>query len=131
MFACMSDYAIKNLMDVEPSNGGPGEQIDVRFTRRHLDSRELGVSWFRYGAGFRTIGHKHEVQEEAYVVVAGSGRIKLEDEVLELKRWDVVRVAPHVARGFEGGPDGMEVIAIGGRRPEEGDGARVEGFWDD
>ncbi len=131
MFACMSNYAIKNLMDVEPSNGGPGEQIDVRFTRRHLDSRELGVSWFRYGPGFRTIGHKHEVQEEAYVVVAGSGRIKLEDEVLELRQWDVVRVAPHVARGFEGGPEGMEVIAIGGRRPAEGDGARVEHFWDD
>src|SRR5262249_35081660 len=96
--ACMSDYAIKNLMDVEPSNGGPGEQIDVRFTRRHLDSRELGVSYFRYGPGFRTIGHKHEVQEEAYVVVGGSGRIKLEDELLELRRWDVVRVAPHVTR---------------------------------
>jgi quercetin dioxygenase-like cupin family protein len=131
MFACMSDYAIKNLMDVEPSNGGPGEEIDVRFTRRHLDSRELGVSWFRYGPGFRTIGHRHEVQEEAYVVVGGSGRIKLGDELLELRRWDVVRVAPQMARGFEGGPDGMEVIAIGGSRPAEGDGARVEDFWDD
>jgi quercetin dioxygenase-like cupin family protein len=131
MFACMSDYAIKNLMDVEPSNGGPGEEIDVRFTRRHLDSEQLGVSWFRYGPGFRTIGHRHEVQEEAYVVVAGSGRIKLGDEVLELRRWDVVRVAPQTARGFEGGPEGMEVIAIGGTRPEEGDGARVEDFWDD
>lgn len=131
MFACMSDYAIKNLMDVEPSNGGPGEQIDVRFTRRHLDSEQLGVSWFRYGPGFRTIGHHHEVQEEAYVVVVGSGRIKLGDEVIELRRWDVVRVAPRTARGFEGGPDGMEVIAIGGSRPAEGDGARVEDFWDD
>jgi quercetin dioxygenase-like cupin family protein len=131
MFACMSNYAIKNLMDVEPSNGGPGEEIDVRFTRRHLDSEQLGVSWFRYGPGFRTSGHKHEVQEEAYVVVAGSGRIKLEDEVLELKRWDVVRVAPHVARGFEGGPEGLELIAIGGTKPEGGDGKLVEDFWGD
>jgi quercetin dioxygenase-like cupin family protein len=129
--AGMSNYAFKNLMDVEPSNGGPGEEIDVRFTRKHLDSRELGVSYFRYGPGFRTIGHRHEVQEEAYVVVGGSGRIKLGDELLELKQWDVVRVAPHVARGFEGGPDGLELIAIGGSRPEGGDGARVEDFWDD
>jgi quercetin dioxygenase-like cupin family protein len=127
----MSDYAIKNLMDVEPSNGGPGEEIDVRFTRRHLDSEQLGVSWFRYGPGFRTIGHRHEVQEEAYVVVGGSGRIKLGDELLELRRWDVVRVAPQTARGFEGGPDGMEVIAIGGSRPADGDGSRIEDFWDD
>jgi len=131
MFACMSDYAIKNLMDVEPSNGGPGEEIDVRLARRHLDSRQLGVSWFRYAPGFRTIGHRHEVQEEAYVVVAGSGRVKLGDELVELRRWDVVRVAPQVARGFEGGPEGMEVIAIGGSRPPEGDGARVDAFWDD
>jgi quercetin dioxygenase-like cupin family protein len=131
MFACMSNYAIKNLMDVEPSNGGPGEEIDVRFTRRHLDSAQLGVSWFRYGPGFRTIGHRHEVQEEAYVVVGGSGRIKLGDELIELRRWDVVRVAPQTARGFEGGPEGMEVIAIGGSKPEGGDGSRVEDFWDD
>ncbi|HEV7774565.1 MAG TPA: hypothetical protein VGO48_14885 [Conexibacter sp.] len=127
----MSNYAIKNLMDVEPSNGGPGEEIDVRFTRRHLDSEQLGVSWFRYGPGFRTIGHRHEVQEEAYVVVGGSGRIKLGDEVMELRRWDVVRVAPQTARGFEGGPEGMEVIAIGGSKPEGGDGRKVEDFWDD
>jgi quercetin dioxygenase-like cupin family protein len=127
----MSDYAIKNLMDVEPSNGGPGEEIDVRFTRRHLDSEQLGVSYFRYAAGFRTLGHRHEVQEEAYVVVGGSGRIKLGDELIELRRWDVVRVAPQTARGFEGGPEGMEVIAIGGSKPEGGDGRKVEGFWDD
>jgi quercetin dioxygenase-like cupin family protein len=127
----MSDYAIKNLMDVEPSNGGPGEQIDVRFTRRHLDSAELGVSYFRYGPGFRTIGHRHEVQEEAYVVVGGSGRIKLGDELKELRRWDVVRVAPQTARGFEGGPEGLELIAIGGSKPEGGDGVRVDDFWDD
>jgi mannose-6-phosphate isomerase-like protein (cupin superfamily) len=127
----MSNYAIKNLMDVEPSNGGPGEQIDVRFTRKHLDSRQLGVSYFRYGPGFRTIGHRHEVQEEAYVVIGGGGRMKLDDEIVELRRWDVVRVAPEVGRAFQGGPEGLELIAIGGSRPEGGDGARVEDFWTD
>jgi len=127
----MTNYAIKNLMDVEPSNGGPGEEIDVRFARKHLDSQQLGVSWFRYGPGFRTIGHRHEVQEEAYVVVGGSGRMKLDDEIVELRRWDVVRVAPEVGRGFEGGPEGLELIAIGGTKPEGGDGVRVEDFWTD
>ena len=125
----MSNYAIKNLMDVEPSNGGPGEQIDVRFTRKYLGSQQLGVSWFRYGPGFRTIGHRHEVQEEAYVVIGGGGRMKLDDEIIELRRWDVVRVAPEVGRAFEGGPEGLELIAIGGSKPEGGDGVRVEDFW--
>jgi uncharacterized cupin superfamily protein len=128
----MSNYAIKNLMDVEPSNGGPGEDFEVRLGRKHLDSTELGVSYFRFGPGRRSaIGHKHEVQEEAYVVVGGGGRVKLDDEILELKRWDLVRVAPHVARAFEGGPDGLELVAIGGRRPEGGDGVKVEDFWTD
>ena len=58
------------------------------------------------------------VQEEVYVVVAGSGRAKLEDEIIELGVWDVLRVAPQVIRSFEAGPDGMEMICVGGQRPE-------------
>jgi mannose-6-phosphate isomerase-like protein (cupin superfamily) len=128
----MSNYTIKNLMDVEPSNGGPGEDLEVRLARRHLDSAQLGVSYFRYGPGKRTpIGHRHEVQEEAYVVISGSGRVKLDDEFVELRRWDVVRVAPEVGRAFEGGPDGLELVIVGGPRPESGDGAKVDGFWEE
>jgi mannose-6-phosphate isomerase-like protein (cupin superfamily) len=128
----MTNYAIKNLMDVEPSNGGPDEDFEARFGRKHLDSDQLGVSYFRYGPGRRsTMGHRHEVQEEAYVVVGGSGRVKLDDEVLELKQWDVVRVAPAVVRAFEGGAEGLQLVAIGGTKPEGGDGVRVEDFWTD
>lgn len=76
-----------------------------------------------------TGGHHHKEQEEAYVVISGSGRIKLDDEVVELKQFDVVRVAPHVVRGFEAGPKGLEVIAVGGRKPEGGDGVRDPGRW--
>jgi mannose-6-phosphate isomerase-like protein (cupin superfamily) len=124
----MSAYSHKNLMDVEPSVAT--DEMEARFGRKHLDSRELGVSYFRYGPGFRAqTGHRHREQEEAYVVVGGSGRIKLDDEILELARWDVVRVAPEVARAFEGGPDGLEIIAIGGAKPEGGDGVRLHDFW--
>jgi len=71
-----------------------------RFGRKHLDSRDLGVSLWRYAPGFTAdSGHRHREQEEAYVVVAGSGRILVDDEVLELSQWDVVRVAPEVVRG--------------------------------
>jgi len=65
------------------------------------------------------------------VVVEGSGRLRLGDEIVELRQWDVVRVAPDVIRGFEGGPDGMALIAVGNDRPEGGDGVMVEDFWAD
>ena len=121
-----SDYAIKNFDEIEIS-GTDG--IDGRFTRRFLDSIELGVSRWRYEPGARTPGHRHEVQEEVYTVIKGSGRVKLDDEIIEVKQWDVIRVAPKVARGFEAGPNGLEIIAAGGSKPEGGDGELVEGHW--
>ena len=127
----MPGFKIKNLKEIEPEGGAP-EEIEARFARRHLDSEELGVSYFRYGPGFRSpLGHRHRVQEEAYVVVGGSGRVRLDDEIFDLRRWDVVRVSPEVTRGFEGGPDGLELIAIGGRKPEGGDGVAVRDWWTD
>ncbi len=71
------------------------------------------------------------MQEEAYVVVGGSGRVKLDDEVVELRRWDVVRVAAATVRGFDAGPDGLELIAIGGTKPEGGDGVIARDRWPD
>ena len=80
------------------------------------------MSRFTYEPGARMPwGHRHRVQEEVYVVVAGSGRAKLDDDVLELSAWDVLRVAPAVIRSFEAGADGLDVICIGGRKPAGGD----------
>jgi mannose-6-phosphate isomerase-like protein (cupin superfamily) len=126
----MSDYTHVNLREVEDSAGDRSPDLEARFGRKHLDSQHLGVSFFRYAPGFRSpIGHSHREQEEAYVVVSGSGLIKLDDEIVELRQWDVVRVAPAVVRGFEGGPKGLELIAIGADRPEGGDGVRVDEWW--
>jgi mannose-6-phosphate isomerase-like protein (cupin superfamily) len=128
----MPDYTIKNLMEVEDSAADRGPDLEARFARKHLESEHLGVSYFRYGPGFKApYGHRHKEQEEAYVVAAGSGRIRLDDDIVELRRWDVVRVAPGVVRAFEGGPDGLELIAIGADRPEGGDGEMVKDFWTD
>jgi mannose-6-phosphate isomerase-like protein (cupin superfamily) len=126
-------FTIKNLKDVDSSAPeGLADQMEARFGRKHLDSEHLGVSYFRYGPNFRSpVGHRHREQEEAYVVVGGSGRARLDDEVVDIKRWDVVRVAPGVVRGFEGGPDGLELIAIGSDRPEGGDGEMVRDWWQD
>jgi mannose-6-phosphate isomerase-like protein (cupin superfamily) len=126
----MSDFAIKNLKEIDDAAADRGPNVEARFARKHLDSEHLGVSYFRYGPGYRSpAGHRHREQEEAYVVVSGSGRVKLGDEVVEVRQWDVVRVAPHVVRTFEGGPDGIELLAIGSDRPEGGDGEMVEGHW--
>lgn len=95
-----------------------------------LGSPELGVSRFTYEPGARMpFGHRHRVQEEAYVVVAGWGRAKLDDEIVDLAPWDVLRVAPEVTRSFEAGPEGLDLICIGGRKPAKSDGEPVEDFW--
>ncbi|MDQ6815855.1 MAG: hypothetical protein M3018_00400 [Actinomycetota bacterium] len=129
----MSGYTIKNLKDIENAAAERGiDGLESRFGRKHMDSEHLGVTYFRYSPAFKTpVGHKHREQEEAYVVVRGSGRVKLDDELVELRQWDVVRVAPQVTRGFEAGPDGLEMIAIGADRPEGGDGEMVQDFWKD
>jgi quercetin dioxygenase-like cupin family protein len=124
----MSAYATKNLMEIDDLFEGP--EMEVRFSRKYLDSEHLGISLFKYAPGFTAVdGHHHKVQEEAYVVIAGSGRIRLDDEVVELRQWDVVRVSPEVVRGFEAGPEGLEIVAVGADKPEGGDGVRDPGRW--
>jgi quercetin dioxygenase-like cupin family protein len=126
----MPDYAIVNLLEVEDSVGGRLEGLEGRFGRKHLGSRDLGVSHWRYAPNLRNPGaHSHREQEEAYIVVGGSGRVRLDDEIREIGQWDVIRVAPEVIRGFEAGPDGLELIAVGGPKPEGGDGVRSDAPW--
>ena len=128
----MSSYTLVNLRDIEDVVGDRAPGVEGRFGRKHLDSTELGVSYFRYGPNVRSpFGHSHREQEEAYIVVEGSGRAKLDDEVMELSKWDVLRVAPEVVRAFEGGLEGLALIAIGGTRPEDGDGVMVPDWWTD
>ena len=128
----MSDYTHKNLQEVENVGADRAPGFEARFARKHIDSEHLGVSLFRYPAGFRTpFGHRHREQEEAYIVVEGSGRMRLGDEVIDLAQWDVVRVSPDVVRAMESGPEGMAIIAIGNDRPEGGDGELVNDFWTD
>lgn len=126
----MSRFAKINLLEVDDSVGGRVEGVEGRFGRKHLDSRDLGVSLFRYAPNLRSpMAHSHREQEEAYVVVAGSGQILLDDEIEEIGIWDVIRVAPEVVRAFQAGPDGLALIAVGGPKPEEGDGVPVPATW--
>jgi mannose-6-phosphate isomerase-like protein (cupin superfamily) len=128
----MPNFTLVNLRDVEDVAGERAPGIEGRFARKHMDSTELGVSYFRYSPNLRSpMAHSHREQEEAYVVVEGSGRVKLDDEIVELSKWDILRVAPEVVRAFEAGPEGLALIAIGGTRPGDGDGVPIMGWWTD
>ena len=128
----MAGFTIKNLKEIEDSAGERVPGIEGRFARKHLDSTHLGISYFRYAPGVRSpMAHSHREQEEAYVVLNGSGRIRLDDEVHELRQWDVVRVSPQTVRAIEAGDDGLEYLAIGSDRPEGGDGIHDPKAWID
>jgi quercetin dioxygenase-like cupin family protein len=127
----LSDYAIVNLLEIEDSVGGRVPGLEGRFSRKLLGSTDLGVSHWQYAPDTRNQGHSHGEQEEAYLVVTGSGRVRLDDEVREIRQWDVIRVAPPVVRAFEAGSDGLELIAVGGPKPEGGDALLSDSPWPD
>ena len=102
------------LRDTSPDDA----PMDWRMARGALRSPDLGVSRFTYQPGARMpFGHRHGEQEEVYLVAAGSGRGKLDDEIIELDMWDALRVPPSVVRAFEAGRDGLTLICIAGDRP--------------
>ena len=128
----MDKYTRVNLLKLEDSMAGRAEGIEGRFGRGPMGAQDVGVSHWRYAPGFRsTMGHRHREQEEAYLVISGSGEMMLDGDVIELGQWDLVRVAPTTVRAFAAGPDGMEVIAVGGPKPEGGDGEPGEVAWPD
>jgi mannose-6-phosphate isomerase-like protein (cupin superfamily) len=128
----MSGYSHKNFEEIDNAMADRDGGIDIRFARKHMDSRQLGVSRMRYAPDASTpFGHSHREQEEAYVVISGSGQMKLDDEIIDVGPWDVVRVAPGVVRGFRAGPEGLELVAVGGDKPEGGDGELVKDWWVD
>src|SRR4051812_31539798 len=86
--------------------------IEARFARTAIEGETLGLSLFTLGPGARIpFGHKHANQEEVYVVVKGSARVKVDDEIVELKQWDAIRFDTDTMRDMEGGPDGCEYLA--------------------
>jgi hypothetical protein len=114
----MSRFAHVNLLEIEDSIAGRVDGLEGRFGRKHLDSSDLGVSHFRYAPGYRAEGgHRHREQEEAYVVGGSSGQILIDDEVHDLRPWDVVRVAPEAVRAFAAGPRGSRSSPSAARSP--------------
>ena len=131
----MAEYTKLNLKgDVEDMakkfDLSPG--LESRFARKPLGLERSGVSYYKIAPGFRTpFGHRHGEQEEVYVVISGSARLALDDEVEELAQWDAIRIPGPTMRCLEGGPDGAEVIAIGAPNNDNQDAEMVPGWWAD
>jgi mannose-6-phosphate isomerase-like protein (cupin superfamily) len=133
----MGDYTVANLMEVEDQAPGFGlaPNLEARFAREALGLQTSGLSYQRLAPNFRMpFGHTHGEQEEVYVILEGSARMALDDEVIELSRWDAVRVPRETARSFEAGPDGVAFLAFGAPRTPETEGADarpIPGWWPD
>jgi mannose-6-phosphate isomerase-like protein (cupin superfamily) len=128
----MAGYTRVNLradvQDMAPQFGMEG--VEARFARKNLELEKSGLSYFRLEPGFRSpFGHTHSEQEEIYVVVSGSVRMAIGDEIVELGEWEAVRVPAGEWRGFEGGPEGAEVLAFGAPNTDNKDAEMQPGWW--
>jgi uncharacterized cupin superfamily protein len=125
-------FTLKNLAEVDDSapKFGYAEVQEARFAKDELEAEQTGVSYQRVKPGKRqAFAHRHERAEEVYVVLRGSGQAKLDDDIVEVRALDAIRVAPGVTRAFQAGPDGLELLAVGPRH--DGDGAVLPGWWSD
>ena len=125
-------FTHKKLHEVKDSapEFGMGDAMEARFAKDDVEAEETGFSFHRLKPGRRQpFGHHHEEAEEVYVVIRGSGLLKLDDEIIEVEALDAIRVSPDVTRAFEAGDNGLEVIAFGPRR--DGDGEIIPGWWSD
>jgi mannose-6-phosphate isomerase-like protein (cupin superfamily) len=128
----MSAYTHKNLSEVNDAapGFGFGEMGEVRFAKDDLDAERTGITHLKLNPGVRMpFAHKHDKAEEIYVVIAGSGLMKMDDEIVEIVELDAIRISPEVTRGFEAGPDGITLLAVGARH--DGDGEVLKEWWTD
>jgi mannose-6-phosphate isomerase-like protein (cupin superfamily) len=132
MSAPTSTYTHENLTAVEdsaPKFGFDAVQ-EARFATDDLEASDTGVSYHRVKAGKRQgFAHRHDAAEEIYVILTGTGRMKLDDDIIDVKPLDAIRVAPKVTRQFEAGPEQLEFVVFGARH--QGDGEIVQDWWTD
>ena len=131
-------FTLRNLksdLDDVGSNFDGAPDLEFRLATDALALERSGLSYQHVPPGYRfPYGHTHRTQEEVYVVVGGGGRMKLDDEIVELRQWDAVRVPPGTWRGYEAGPDGLGIVVIGA--PNLGDSPRddvtgARDWWSD
>jgi mannose-6-phosphate isomerase-like protein (cupin superfamily) len=130
----MSEYTKANIKhDVEDAapKFGLSPNLEFRAGRQALGCEQSGASYQRIAPHFRQpFGHRHKEQEEVYVLLSGSARVKLDDDIVDLVPFDALRIAPGVMRCVEAGPDGAELILFGAPKVDQ-DAEIVQGWWTD
>ena len=130
----MAPYTKVNLKEIEDQapSGGLSPGLKAHFARVPLELQKSGITYFRLAPDFRVpFGHRHSEQEEVYLAVGGSARVKVDDDVVELRPWDAIRIPPGAMRSLEAGPEGAEVIAFGAPNTENADVDMTPGWWSD
>jgi mannose-6-phosphate isomerase-like protein (cupin superfamily) len=123
---------IKSDIEDQAPKFGVSPDLEFRVARDPIEAEESAVSYLRVAPNFRLpFGHTHARQEEIYVVVGGSGRIKLDDDVVELEQWDIVRIPSDTIRNVEAGPEGAELILIGAPKTDPNDAEMIQNWWTD
>ena len=128
-----NSYTHKSLSEVDDAAAkfGLSDNQEAHFANNDLETEQTGFSFHVVKPGKRQgFGHKHDDVEEVYVVIGGAGRVKLDDDVVELKRLDAVRVSPGVTRAFEADGEGIELLAFSPRRTDD-PGEIIQGWWSD
>jgi mannose-6-phosphate isomerase-like protein (cupin superfamily) len=114
----------EDLEDIGSRFDGP-PNLEFRAATKALELEKAALSYQSIPPDYRfPYGHSHQTQEEVYVVVRGSGRMKVDDDIVELREWDAVRVPPGSWRGYEAGPEGLELLVVGA--PNLGDDPRED-----
>ena len=131
----MAEYTRRNLKtDIEDQapKFGFAPNLEFRMAGDPLGASESAVSYLRVAPGYRLpFGHSHAEQEEIYLLVSGSARLKLDEEILELDPWDAVRIAKDTVRNLEAGPDGAELVLFGAPKAGAGDADMTQDWWTD
>lgn len=127
------DYTIKNLREVSDAaaEAGVSDSLEARFAHEELGTDVMGLSYQVVKAGKRQpFPHKHGEMEEVYVVISGSGRIKVDDAIEDVGPLDAIRVAPSPTRAFEAA-EGEDLVLLAFSPRAAGDAQIVEDFsWD-
>ena len=128
----MSEHTVVKVSDVpdQGPNLGIAPHVEIRFLRNDLGCENCGVSYMRIAPNYRQeSGHRHKVQEEIYLLVSGSARVKAGDDVVELEPWTAIRVPNETVRSIESGPKGAEFVLVGAPNTGPGDAIDVPDHW--
>jgi uncharacterized cupin superfamily protein len=108
----------------------PGDRFQR--LRSDLGVESFGLNLLRLEPGERSRIHRHEHQEEVYLVLEGTLTLLVEGEPREVAQGGLARVAPDVRRQLVNRrPAPLRILALGGATPHEGRDGRAYEAWDE